>query len=53
MCARIESVFAIDRVAATYEQAYDLIVLGRHQQIGQLNPALFTRNETKEISCAE
>ena len=47
MCARIESVFAIDRVAATYEQAYDLILSGRRQQIGQLNPALFSRNETR------
>lgn len=53
MRARIEGVFAIDRVAATYEQAYDLIVRGCHEQIGQLNLALFTRNETEEIACAE
>jgi glycosyltransferase involved in cell wall biosynthesis len=42
MRARIESVFAIDRIAAIYEQAYELIISGRRQQIGQLNPALFT-----------
>ena len=53
MRAQIEDVFAIDRVAATYEQAYDLIVFGRHERISQLNPALFTRNETKEIARAE
>jgi glycosyltransferase involved in cell wall biosynthesis len=53
MRARIEDVFAIDRVAATYEQAYDLIVRGRHEQIGQLNLALFTRNEMEDIACAE
>ena len=53
MRARIEGVFAIDRVAAIYEQAYDLIVCGRHEQIGRLNPALFSRNETEEIACAE
>jgi glycosyltransferase involved in cell wall biosynthesis len=53
MRARIEDVFDIDRVAATYEQAYDLIVCGRHEQIGQLNLALFTRNEMEDITCAE
>jgi glycosyltransferase involved in cell wall biosynthesis len=53
MRTRIEGVFAIDRVAATYEQAYDLIVCGRHEQIGQLNLALFTRNETEDVACAE
>jgi glycosyltransferase involved in cell wall biosynthesis len=51
MRARIEDVFAIDRVAATYEQAYDLIVCGRQEQVGQLNPALFSRSETEEIAC--
>ena len=39
MRARIESMFAIDRVAAIYEQAYELILSGRCQQIGQLNSA--------------
>ena len=53
MRTRTEGVFAIDRVAATYEQAYDLIVRGRHEQIGQLNLALFTRNEMEDIACAE
>ena len=53
MRARIESVFAIDRVAAIYERAYDLIVHGRHEQVGQLNLTLFSRNETQEIACAE
>jgi len=41
MRIRIERVFAIDRVAATYESAYKLIVSGRSQQIGRLNAALF------------
>jgi len=45
MRRRIESVFAIDRVAAVYEEAYALILSGRRQQIGQLNSALFSRNE--------
>jgi glycosyltransferase involved in cell wall biosynthesis len=52
MLARIEGVFAIDGVAAIYEQAYELILTGHHQQIGQLNPALFTRNETEDLKCA-
>jgi glycosyltransferase involved in cell wall biosynthesis len=43
MRERIESVFAIDRIAAVYEQAYQLILSGRREQIGQIiNPALFT-----------
>jgi hypothetical protein len=29
-----------------------LILTGHHQQIGQLNPALFTRNETEDLKCA-
>jgi glycosyltransferase involved in cell wall biosynthesis len=52
MRARIESVFAIDRVAAIYEQAYELILSDRRQQIGQLNSALFSRNETADSPCA-
>jgi glycosyltransferase involved in cell wall biosynthesis len=52
MRARIESMFAIDRVAAIYEQAYELILSGRRQQIGQLNSALFSRNETEDNPCA-
>jgi glycosyltransferase involved in cell wall biosynthesis len=52
MRARIESTFAIDRVAAIYEQAYKLVLSGRRQQIGQLNAALFSRNETEDSPCA-
>jgi glycosyltransferase involved in cell wall biosynthesis len=52
MRARIESVFTIDRVAAIYEQAYELILSGRCQQIGQLNSALFNRTETEDSPCA-
>jgi glycosyltransferase involved in cell wall biosynthesis len=48
---RVESVFAIDRVAATYERAYDLIICGRSEQIGQLNLTLLTPNETEELKC--
>jgi glycosyltransferase involved in cell wall biosynthesis len=52
MRARIQSVFSIDTVATTYEQAYELILSGHHQQIGQLNPALFNRDETEDLKCA-
>jgi glycosyltransferase involved in cell wall biosynthesis len=48
MRARIESVFSIDRIAAIYEQAYELLVSGRRQQIGRLNSTL----ETKDSPCA-
>jgi len=50
MRARIECMFAMDRVAATYEQAYDLILSGRCEQIGQINPDLFNRNETENMT---
>jgi hypothetical protein len=53
MRARIEGVFAIDRIAAIYEQAYELIISGRRQQIGQLNPAVFNRDETENITPRE
>jgi hypothetical protein len=46
MRSRIESMFAIDRVAAVYEEAYELILSGHRQRIGQLNSALFGRNES-------
>jgi glycosyltransferase involved in cell wall biosynthesis len=49
MRARVESLFNIDRVAAIYEQAYELILSGHRQQIGQLNP---TRHETEDLICA-
>lgn len=51
MRCRIETVFAIDRIAATYTQAYSLILAGRRTEIGQLNPTLF-RSEKEEIECA-
>lgn len=53
MRARIESVFAIDRIAAIYEQAYELILSGHREKIGQINPALFNVNETENIKCVE
>lgn len=52
MRARVNSVFAIDRIAAIYEEAYELILSGRRQQIGQLNQALFHRDETEDLKCA-
>ena len=51
MRCRIETVFAIDRIAATYTQAYSLILAGRRTEIGQLNPTLF-RSEKEKIECA-
>ncbi|MCC8995086.1 MAG: glycosyltransferase family 4 protein [Candidatus Contendobacter sp.] len=41
MRSRVESIFAIDQVAAVYEQAYQLLIAGHRQQIGQINPNLF------------
>ena len=41
---RVESTFAIDRVAVIYETAYQLLVTGCRQQIGQLNPYLFNQS---------
>lgn len=38
---RVERLFSIDTVARTYEQAYELILRGRGDQIGQINPNLF------------
>jgi len=52
MRARIESVFAIDRVAAIYERAYELILSGRVEQIGKIDPDLFNRNENGHLKCA-
>jgi glycosyltransferase involved in cell wall biosynthesis len=45
MRARVESMFDIDRVAATYEQAYESILSGRGDDIGAINPMLFVRDE--------
>jgi len=52
MRARIESLFAIDRIAVIYEQAYELILSGRREQIGQINPGLFSQDETEDRKCA-
>ena len=52
MRARIESVFTIDRIAAIYEQAYELILSGRRKQIGQINPGLFSQDERADGKCA-
>lgn len=52
MRARIESLFAIDRVAATYEQAYELMLSGRSEQIGLINPTLFHQNQAERTTCA-
>jgi len=53
MRARVEGVFAIDRIAGIYEQAYALLLSGRREQIGRINASLFSRHETKGIPCAE
>ena len=42
MRARITNLFSIEQIAATYEKAYELIHAGLRQEIGQLNPALFS-----------
>ncbi len=52
MRARVESMFAIDRVATIYEQAYALMLSGHLQQIGQLNSALFSQSEIEDNPCA-
>jgi len=51
MRARIQSVFSIDRVAAIYEQTYQLILCGGCEQIGQINPGLFDDHETRRPAC--
>lgn len=43
MRVRIENVFSIDKVAAIYEQAYELVLAGHREQIGQINPTLFSQ----------
>jgi glycosyltransferase involved in cell wall biosynthesis len=53
MRARIETVFDIRRIAATYEQAYELMLRGRQEQIGEINMSLFLRAETVGLECAE
>jgi len=51
MRARIERLFAIERIAETYEQAYGLILSKRSQQIGRLNAALFAANAGEDSRC--
>ena len=53
MRARVQTVFAIDEVAATYERAYELILSGHCDRVGSLNPDLFSQSDTKATSCAE
>lgn len=52
MSARVKSMFTIDRVAAIYEQAYELMLSNRCEQIGRINAALFDRTQTEWPSCA-
>jgi glycosyltransferase involved in cell wall biosynthesis len=49
---RIATMFSIDRIAAIYEQAYELVLSGRREQVGQLNSRLFSPNETADNPCA-
>ena len=51
MRTRVERMFTMDRVAAIYEQAYELILSGRRQQIGQLNSVAFSRSESEDSPC--
>ncbi len=53
MRARIETVFAIDRIATVYEQAYELLLAGQRERIGRINPALFHGIESANTICAE
>jgi glycosyltransferase involved in cell wall biosynthesis len=53
MHARITELFSIERVAATYEKAYELILAGRRQDIGQLNQALFSQTRAERDSGAD
>lgn len=50
MRERIESLFSIDRIASIYEKAYELILSGHREQIGQLNSGLFKRDEKGRIN---
>jgi glycosyltransferase involved in cell wall biosynthesis len=49
MRARIESIFLIDRIAATYESAYDFILRGHPEEIGNINVALFAQNTRTSV----
>lgn len=52
MRARIEKVFVIEHIAEVYEQAYELILSGRAEQIGEINPGLFGLDEPGDSKCA-
>jgi glycosyltransferase involved in cell wall biosynthesis len=52
MRTRVERVFSMDRVAAVYEQAYELMLSGRRQQIGQLNSTAFAAGDPEDSPCA-
>lgn len=47
---RIETTFAMHRIVAVYEHAYELMLSGRAEQIGRLNSSLFEGGRTG--SCA-
>jgi len=51
MRARIEKFFSIERIAETYEQAYELILSKQSQQIGRLNAALFGETAGEDSRC--
>lgn len=53
MCTRLESVLAIDLIAAIYEQACKLILSGQRRQIGEMNPTLLTVAKPGNPKCAE
>ncbi|MEO8217774.1 MAG: glycosyltransferase family 4 protein [Acidobacteriota bacterium] len=53
MRARTETIFDIDRIASTYEQAYGLILRGQREQIGKINSSLFVHPEGRDLQCAE
>jgi glycosyltransferase involved in cell wall biosynthesis len=52
MRARVESMFAIQRVAATYERAYELMLAGHCEEIAQINHALFDEHKMRRPVCA-
>ena len=52
MRARIKSMFTIDRIAAIYEQAYELMLSNRYEQLGRINAALFDQNHKEWPPCA-
>ncbi len=53
MRTRVENVFAIEKIAATYEQAYELILTGHRERIGLINPDLFKPYGPESTVCAE